>query len=292
MEWVGLIEQAIAYVESRITEDLTVGEIAGHVGMSPFYFQKGFTLMCGFTVSEYIRNRRLALAGYEIASTDATILDIALKYGYDTPEGFSKAFTRFHGVSPAAVRRDSAVLKSFAPLRIKLTLNGGSTMDYRMEDKACFTVIANAQTFTYEEAKTAIPQMWNRHFEEGKGEVVSGEFGINIDERMSNDTFEYLIADIYRGQAVPDGYVTKTVPAFTWAVFTVRGALPDELQKSFETVFTEWIPSMGGFEYAAGYCIEKYDDPRRYAKGTADENYTCEIWIPVKKKEGRTGKPT
>ena len=95
-------------------------------------------MLCGFTVAEYIRNRRLALAGNEIIGTDHPVIDIALKYGYDSPDSFTKAFTRFHGSTPTAVRKDNVMLKSFAPLKIKVHLEGGYLMDYRIEKKGDF----------------------------------------------------------------------------------------------------------------------------------------------------------
>ena len=93
MGWAEDISQAVNYIEEHITdEELKIMSIAGHVNISPFYFQKGFAILCGCTVGEYIRKRRLALAGSELTSTDEKVIDIALKYGYDSPDSFSKAF--------------------------------------------------------------------------------------------------------------------------------------------------------------------------------------------------------
>lgn len=285
MSWMETIGDAIQYVEDHITDELTVNMIANHVNISSFYFQKGFAMLCGFTVSEYIRNRRLALAGNDVATSDEKIIDIALKYGYDSPDSFTKAFTRFHGVTPTAARKDKVLLKSFAPLKMKISLEGGYLMDYKIEKKEAFTVIANAKTFAYEGAKEIIPQFWQEHYQAGKGKTVMGEYGINIDEKMGNDTFEYLIADSYQtGAEVPEGFVTRTIPEFTWAVFPCKGAMPNVLQDVNTKLFTEWLPALKEYEFAAGYCIEWYDDPIKYVKGTQDENYYCEIWIPVKQK--------
>lgn len=285
MEWVKIIGNSIDFIEKNITEELTVNDIAKDVSVSPFYFQKGFVMLCGFTVAEYIRNRRLALAGNDIATSDEKIIDIALKYGYDTPDGFTKAFTRFHGVTPLAARKNSATLKSFAPLKIKFSLTGGYVMDYRIENKKEFTVIGNANTFTYENAKKLIPEFWREHFASGKGKTVMGTFGVNIDEKMGCEKFEYLIADPYvDGRSVPDGFVLRTIPALTWAIFPCRGAMPTAFQNLNERIFTEWLPALKDYEFAAGYCMEYYDNPTKYAKGTSDENYYSEIWIPVKKK--------
>lgn len=119
MGWIESIDEAVQYIEEHITEDLSVDAIAGRVHISPYYFQKGFSMLCDMTVSEYIRQRRLALAGSELVGSDGRIIDVAVKYGYDSPDSFTKAFCRFHGDTPTAVRKEGATIKSFAPLRIK-----------------------------------------------------------------------------------------------------------------------------------------------------------------------------
>ncbi|MDE7061776.1 MAG: AraC family transcriptional regulator [Lachnospiraceae bacterium] len=286
MGWTETIGKAISYIEENITEDLSVEKVAEHVNISAFYFQRGFAMLCGFTLAEYIRNRRLALAGNELASGEAKVIDIALKYGYDSPDSFTKAFTRFHGVTPSQVRKEPVMLKSFAPLKLKLSLEGGYLMDYKITKKEAFTVIANAKTFAYEGAKETVPQFWREHYQQGKGKTVMGIYGINVDENMGHDTFEYLIADPYNPvQEIPEGFVIKTIPSFDWAVFPCKGAMPDSLQDVNTKIFTEWLPALKEYEFAAGYCVEYYDDPSRYPKGTSDENYYSEIWIPVKPKK-------
>ncbi len=285
MSWIEAIGKAIEYIEEHITEELTVEEIARQVNISTFYFQKGFSMLCGFTVAEYIRNRRLALAGNDLAIGDEKVIDIALKYGYDSPDSFTKAFVRFHGVTPSQVRKGKTALKLFAPLKIKLSLEGGYLMEYKIVKKEAFTVIANAKIFSYEGAMERIPQFWQEHYKEGKGQTVMGMYGINFDKEMKQDSFEYMIADPYNPvNEVPEGFVTRTIPSFTWAVFPCKGSMPIALQDVNKKIFSEWLPALKEYEFAAGYCVEYYDDPTKYAKGTMDENYYCEIWIPVKKK--------
>lgn len=285
MEWMNSIGEAIEYIESHITDDITADDVAKHVCTSSFYFQKGFSMLCGFTVMEYIRNRRLALAGGEIATTNSKIIDVAIKYGYDSPDSFTKAFTRFHGITPSMVRKDEVLIKSFAPLKLEISLKGGYIMDYKIIEKDSFTVLGVSKKFKYESAKEEIPTFWKDHYALGNGKHVCGMFGVNIDEQMGNESFEYLIADVYNPiMDIPDGFITKTIPAFTWGVFPCRGAMPEALQDVNTKIFSEWLPALKEYEFASGYCIEMYDAADKYPNGVQDENYYCEIWIPIKKK--------
>ncbi len=285
MDWIEGISKAIYYIEDNITEELSIENISKIALMSPFYFQKGFAMLCGFSVGEYIRQRRLTLAGSELVSTDDKIIDLALKYGYDSPDSFTKAFTRFHGVTPTAVRKDGAMIKSFAPLKIKFSLEGGYIMDYKIIEKDSFTVIGASRIFKYESATREIPKFWTEHYQTGKGKFVCGMYGICIDESMGSDEFQYLIADNYNpSREIPEGFVTRIIPGHTWAVFPCKGAMPKSLQAVNEKIYSEWLPNCKDYEIAAGYNIEMYNDPVDYPKGTQDENYYSEVWIPVKKK--------
>ena len=285
MEWIESISKAIEYIETHITENLTTNDIAREVCISSFYFQKGFSMLCGFTVAEYIRQRRLTLAGSELVSTDNRIIDIAMKYGYDSPDSFTKAFTRFHGCTPTAVRRGGTMMKSFASLKINVSLKGGYIMDYKIIEKDAFTVVAAVRTFKYESCQEGIPKFWQEHYQTGKGERVCGMYGINIDESMGSDEFEYLIADDYKpSDEIPEGFVTRVIPKHTWAVFSCKGAMPDAMMDVNQKIFSEWLPNCKDYEIAAGYNIEKYTDMKDYPKGNQDENYYSELWIPVKKK--------
>ena len=283
--WVECIGDAISYIENNITNELNIDDIAKKVHVSSFYFQKGFSMLCGFTVGEYIRQRRLSLAGSEVVATDIKIIDIAVKYGYDSPDSFTRAFSRFHGVTPTAVRRDGAVIRSFAPLKIKFTLEGGYIIDYKIVEKESFTVIGALRTFKYESAFTEIPKFWDEHYKTGKGKVICGMYGINIDENMKNDELKYILADDYiPWKEVPNGFTTRVIPKHTCAVFPCKGSMPDSLQSANRKIFSEWLPNCKDYEIAAGYNIEMYSNLADYPNGIHDENYYSEIWIPVKKK--------
>ena len=284
MNWAKIIEDAIAYMEGNITEDLTVGRIAEEVNTSAFYFQRGFSMLCGYTVGEYVRMRRLSIAGEELLSSDVKVIDIAMKYGYDSPDSFTKAFTRFHGSTPTDVRRGGATLKSFAPLHIKLTLDGGSMMEYRIEKKPAFKVMGVAKNFSYENANAEVPQFWNEVFMQSEESPMMGRYGVCFDEEMAGHEFRYMIADDYdAGQAEAGELDVHEIKEHTWVVFPCRGAMPLPLQEVNRKIFSEWLPA-SLYEIAEGYNIEYYSNPEDFKMGMQDQEYYAEVWIPVKEK--------
>lgn len=284
MNWMESISAAIAYIEDHITEDITVKEVGEHVHISPLYFQKGFSILCGYTVSEYIRNRRLTLAGRDLLRPGAKVIDIALKYGYDAPDSFTKAFFRFHCVTPAELKSSGTGLKSFAPLHIELSLKGGFMMECRIVEKPAFTVLGVSKVIPYDEGTTQCPAFWDEHYATGRGKFVCGVYGICFDEKMAGDTFKYMIADPFgAAKPVPEGYETVTIPALTWAVFPCTGPLPQTLQDVTRRAFSEWLPDNSEYQVAAGYSVEYYTDISKYPQGGKDSAYYCELWIPVKR---------
>lgn len=285
MDWIESMRQALDYIEENLTDEIAVEQVARRVCISSFYFQKAFAMLCGFTVGDYIRRRRLSLAGTQVQSTQAPIIEIALKFGYDSPDSFTKAFTRFHGATPTAVRRGGAALRSFAPLKIKFSLEGGSMMEYKILQKEAFTVVGVSGKFQYDGAFEEIPKFWNSHMQGETANLICGTYGISIDPDMGSKEFEYVIADNYiPWEETPESLTVMTIPKHTWAVFPCRGALPKALQGVNEKIFSEWLPNCREYEIAAGYNVELYTDAGKCKNGIHDENYYSEIWIPVKRK--------
>lgn len=284
MDWIKIIENALRYIEENLSGELTVGMIAEKVNISPFYFQKGFSMLCGYSVGEYIRMRRLSVAGSELVTSDNKVIDLALKYGYDSPDSFTKAFTRFHGSTPTDVRRKGALLKSFAPLHIKIILDGGNTMEYRVEEKPAFRVMGVSKIFSYETANADIPQYWDEIHVQAAVKPVEGMYGICFDEEMGGNRFRYMIADdLEEGKAGEKNLETYEVPRHTWAIFPCRGAMPLSLQEVNRRIFSEWLPA-GNYEIAEGYNIEYYSDSAEFKDGTQDPDYYAEVWIPVRER--------
>ena len=148
MDWITGIQKAIDYIEDHILEELDFGDIARQSFSSPFHFQRVFSVLCGYTLGEYIRFRRLSLAGIELTQGTEKVIDIAYKYGYETPESFAKAFLKFHGVTPSQARSGGVQLKSFSRLSIKVSLEGGSVMNYRIEEKPAMLLTGYKRRFT------------------------------------------------------------------------------------------------------------------------------------------------
>ena len=281
MNWTKIIEDAISFIEASLTEDLTVGMIAGKVNTSAFYFQKGFSMLCGYTVGEYIRMRRLSKAGEELISSDIKVIDLAIKYGYDSADSFTKAFTRFHGCTPTDVKKGGANIKAFAPLHIKLTLDGGKTMDYRIEKKPAFKVMGISKIINYGDGYSTIPKFWDEVFASPDNKIM-GMYGVCLDDEVPGDKFRYMIADDYNeAVAKSENFELKEIPEHTWAVFPCRGAMPQALQSVNTKVFNEWLPA-SSYEIAGGYNIEFYTDETKYKLGAQDPEYYSEIWVPVK----------
>ena len=271
--WIEGMQASIDYIEENLTEPLEIGTVAGTAGLSPFYYQRIFGALCGMTVGEYIRARRMTLAARELAGTDLKVIDAALKYGYDSPDSFARAFQRFHGITPSAAKESGAQLKSFAPLHIKISLEGGIMLDYRISEKAPFTVVGVKRRFNSDTSYQEIPKFWNEWLAQGENRPVMGSFGICID--MDGKNFDYWIADMYLPwKEIPEGCETRLIPGGLWAQF--RCTLKT-LQTVNTQIWSEWLPSLKEYSLAGDYDLEFYMEP--------DENGECEcyIWVPLKK---------
>ncbi len=273
--WIEGFQQSIDHIEQNLSEELDIEEIAAKAALSPFYYQRIFGAMCGMTVGEYIRSRRMTLAAQELTCSDKKVIDIAVKYGYDSPDSFAKAFQRFHGITPAQAKSSGASLRSLAPLHIKITLEGGNMLEYKIIEKAPFTVVGVRKSFNSETSYKEIPKFWGEWLSDMKG--LKGMFGLCSD--MDGRNFDYWIADLYEPwKEIPEGCETYQIPGGLWAQFKCKGPLPDSMQSVNTQIWSEWLPALQGYELAGNYSLEFYLPP---AKDPADtESYIC---IPLKK---------
>ena len=289
MDWITGIQRALDYVEAHLTDDIDLDRIAAESFSSSYHFQRTFSILCGHSLGEYVRMRRLTLAGTELAGTGARVIDVALKYGYDSPDSFTKAFRAFHGITPSEAKKSGAALRSFSRLSIKISLQGGGTMNYRVEEKKPFCVIEKVEahdTAGGENNKT-IPAFWDKAATDGTIDTLESLssdntyiFGIcyaNPDKTSTK--FDYSIATkCDTGATVPAGFRKTEIPARTWLVFECIGAMPDAIQETWRKIVSEFFP---GSPYTPTYEM----DVEAYTDGDmSSPDYKSEIWIPVENK--------
>ena len=272
--WIGGFQESIDLIEQHLTDDLDIEVIAGKAALSPFYYQRIFGALCGVTVGEYIRARRMTLAAQELSRKDVKVIDVAVKYGYDSPDSFSKAFQKFHGITPLQAKEPGAPLRSFAPLHIKITMEGGTMLDYRIVEKASFTIVGVKRPFNSDTSYQEIPKFWDEWLAKGDKRPVMGTFGGCLD--MDGKNFDYWIADLYfPWEDIPEGCETREIPGGLWAQFPCT---MDNLQDVNTKIWSEWLPSLQGYSLAGDYDFEVYLPPKE-----GSEDMTIYIWVPLKK---------
>jgi AraC family transcriptional regulator len=216
--------------------------------------------------------------------SDAKVIDVALRYGYETPESFSKAFRKIHGLSPSAVRESGASLKAFPRISFQIQLKGEKEMEYRIVEKESFHVTGKGIRVTTAggQNKNDITHFWSEVTSNGVAGQICEQaendemMGICMEFDHPNETFTYFIgAESKKDSGTFD---SKEIPAAIWAVFTSVGPMPQAIQNVWQRIFSEWFPSTG-YEHAGGPEFELYP-----SGNVNDEDYRCEVWIPIKKK--------
>ncbi|MEN1968404.1 AraC family transcriptional regulator [Lentibacillus sp. N15] len=283
MRWVESLQAAIDYMEDHLLEDLSMESIAQQTNFSVFHFQRTFAILTDISVGEYLRRRRLTLAAYELTRSNTKVIDLAYKYGYDTPEAFSKAFRRQHGVTPSEVRKRTGKLKSYHRLVVQVSLKGVESMKVKMVEREGFQIVGMKREFSLvkEDNLVGIPKMWDKLNADGTDErlfqlnngSVEGVVGVCVGK--DSQSIDYWIGTAHEGSA-PDGLSTLGIPASKWAVFEVHGPMPDAMQKVWKQIVSEWFPS-SGYKHAGTPELEVYSD-----ENPSRPDLYSEIWIPVK----------
>ena len=300
MDWITGIQKAINYIEDHITEELDYEKIAAESFSSSFHFQRVFSILCGYTLGEYIRNRRLTLAGTELASTREKVIDVAFKYGYETPESFAKAFQKFHGITPSQARSSGAVLKSFSRLSIKVSLEGGSVMNYRIEEKPAMLLTGYKRRFTGspndkqdQDHNFACETRLEQFILEGI--CREHETAYQILTNFDADGYDFYYAYLFPKWALEDmqllpadiaaRFENVDIPAGLYLVCeTERCEFPTDLEDALrKQAVSEWLPTSG---------YELRDAPEIgvihwfWEEGNEERNNSryCELWLPIEKK--------
>lgn len=287
---------ALTYIEANLDNEIESRELSKITLYSTYQFQTLFTAMSGISLSEYIRNRRLDKAAFDLQNTDEKIVDIACKYGYDSPTAFNRAFQKLHGIAPSKVRIEKGIqLKAYPPIQFQICIKGATIMKYHIVKQKGFRLVgyklSSAKTENFEQFKE-IPKFWNKQYKNGNIDKliainlseshldgrVNGILGICVAPDTNSGALDYYIATAY-DKETPDGMVEVIVPDCTYAVFECKGKLPVSLQDMTRRLYGEWLPN-SGYEWANAPDIERYLDGDQ-----SSDDYICELWLPVQPKQ-------
>ena len=289
MDWVKQLNEAINYIEENISGEISYDTISRIAGCSVYNFQRMFSYIADKPLSEYIRSRRLTMAAFDLLSGKERIIDISLKYGYESQDAFSRAFKNFHGVLPSSVRNETVQLKSCPRISFQITIKGENHMNYQIEEWPAFKVMGIQHKVKTSTAFETIPQIWENAWKDGTMKRFienfpdyrpAGFLGIAAGGHWGNsEEMNYIIAvtshvDAPECKYVPvlEGMNEFSYPAATWAIFEANGELPNATQKVYKQFYTEWLPN-SGYALADLPAIECYMQENRQ-----------EVWIAVVKK--------
>lgn len=296
MEWLERMNNALNYVEGNLVNGVEYEQVAKLACTSVYNFQRMFSFITGVPLSEYIRRRKLTLAAFELQNSDIKVIDVALKYGYESPEAFARAFQNIHGVTPTLARSRGVNLKAYPPISFHISIKGDVEVNYRIEEKESFQMFGIERIFTTENDENikAIPEFWDRilndgtatRIEKATGETYVGNYGEGLIKGVCSycttggNTFPYMIGAFRTKNSNTSEYTVIDIPAATWAIFTSEDYLVEDISTATQSlakrIYSEWLPT-AAYENESGHEIEVY--------GTRENGmWYTEIWIKVREK--------
>jgi AraC family transcriptional regulator len=280
------MNKAIDYIEDNLEKDISYDEVAKRALCSTYHFQRMFSFLLNVPLSEYIRRRRLTKAAFELQHSRDKIIDLSLKYGYESPDSFTRAFQNLHGVTPSAARNNGIALKAYPKISFHIAIKGDVEMKYRIEAMPAFSLFGKSITVSsgenlFEVLPAFGDEIWENGTHDKINELAGNEPGTllhGVHFKFKEDgTRDYMFAWFKPDKEIPEEYTVLEVPAITFAVFEDYGEMPDQIaiHKIWSRVYSEWFPT-SGYEQTTGPCMEKYvwlDDKHI--------SYRNEVWIPV-----------
>ena len=285
------MNNAMAYIEEHLTDDIDYSEVSKIACCSEYHFKRMFSFLSGIGLSEYIRRRKLTLAALDLKGTNLRIIDVAVKYGYDSADAFSRAFHSLHGILPSEARSENTQLKAYPRMTFQLSIKGGCEMNYRIVEKGPFKLVGfkkrvpiifngvNPEIAKMTELLTPeiIKQLKAISNVEPTG-IISASVNFSEGRMEEKGELDHYIGVATSSNETADFDVLK-IDASTWAIFESIGPFPETLQNVWGRIYSEWFPS-SGYEAAPGPEILWNESP-----DTGNPKYRSEIWIPVKKKD-------
>ena len=284
------MNDAMKYIEENLTNEIDFKVVARFAHCSEYHFKRMFSFLAGITLSEYIRRRRLSLAAFELINSNSKVIDVAIKYGYNSPDSFTRAFQQLHGVTPSEARNNGQQLKAYPLMTFQLSIRGGNEMNYRIEQKEAFNIVGIMKRvpIIFEGENPEITAMWKsltmEKIEQLKNLSNVEPIGMiqastNFSEGRMEEKGEL---DQYIGVATtlecPENYTKLEVPVLTWAIFESTGPFPSTLQETWGKIYSEWLPS-SHYQVTEGPEILSIK-----SKDLTSPSVICEIWIPILKK--------
>lgn len=279
MDWLNNWNQALDYLEERLDGEIDPGELGRLAGCSAYHFQRMFSYLAGIPLSEYVRRRRMSRAAAELQN-GAKVLDTALRFGYESPTAFNRAFQAVHGIPPSQAKQTGVKLKAFPRIHFKFVLKGAEEMEYQIVKREAFRIVGfrTPLPMDVEESFQVVPKFWaeigprQAELFPLMGAEPVGMLGVST---CSEEENYYYIA-VASNAPVPEGMHEWTVPAATWAIFTGTGRLPDAMQELQRRIVTEYLPD-SGYEWAKAPDIEVY-------LNRPGEESRFQVWLPVAKR--------
>ncbi|WP_042678406.1 AraC family transcriptional regulator [Anaerosalibacter massiliensis] len=283
MEWIERLNSVINYIEEHLEDEINYEQLAKIACCSTYHFQRMFSYMANVPLAEYIRRRRMTMAAVDLQNSNEKVIDIALKYGYNSPTAFNRAFKNIHGITPSEAKTKGALIKAFPLISFKITIKEDVEMNYKIEKKDSFKIIGVAQPLYKEIEKNfkIVPQMWQKVATNGTVEKLVSMMNtelkgiLGVSACNEEDEWRYYIG-VASDKPIDEGFEEYIVPELTWAIFYGEGSMPHSIQELEKRIVAEWLPT-SGYEYANGPDIELYLSPD-------PQNAKFEVWIPVVKK--------
>ncbi|MCU5684484.1 AraC family transcriptional regulator [Bacillus wiedmannii] len=281
---------AMQYIENNLTDEIDFKEVAKIAFCSEYHFKRMFSFLAGIPLSEYIRCRRLTLAAFELKDSNAKVIDVAIKYGYNSPDSFTRAFQNLHGITPSEARSTIRSLKAYSPMTFQLSIQGGNEMNYRIKEKEPFRIIGITKRvpIVFNGVNEEIASMWKSLNPESiqmlkslsnmePNGIISASTNFSEGRMEEKGELDHYIG-VATTKDCPAQFAQLEVTASTWAVFEAVGPFPETLQNVWGRIYSEWFPS-SNYELAEGPEILWNEQ-----KDTSSPNFKSEIWIPVLKK--------
>lgn len=290
MDWLDRMNSALQYVETNLSAEIDFDQAAKIACCSTYHFQRMFSFITSVPLSEYIRRRRLTLAAFELQQSDVKVIDIALKYGYESPEAFSRAFKKMHGIMPISARNKGVPLKAYPRLSFHISIRGDVEMNYKIEEKQAFEMFGvstkiNTNADFLEQPFDEIPRFWNQCVSDGTVERIRAAAGLGENGQLhavlynhQAERFSYMIGYFSAQDGLAPGFDQLQIPTQTYAIFSTGLYLDGQsgIHDLWRRIWGEWFPS-SNYEFASGHEFEiTYDRGHNL--------YEIEVWIPVVKK--------